>query len=80
MDPFEVEEARQLIDLLVDKCQRSRGLGDLAMRIVTKSGAEEVGLIVERDGESSPDGILLNNDRPPIRYDEMVWIGVGYSI
>ena len=80
MQPFEADEARQVISLLEDKCDRESGLGDLTFRIQTKSGEERVGLIVERDGESSPDGILLNDDADPIRYKDMVWIGVGFAL
>jgi len=79
MYTFETDEARDLIDLLVKNCERESGLGDLTFRFELKSGQERSGLIVERDGESSPEGVLLNDDLEPIRYAEMVWVGIGHS-
>lgn len=80
MQPFETDEARKAIDLLLSQCARESGLGDLAFRIRKKSGGEQVGLIVERDGESSSGGVLLNDDEEPIQYDDMVWIGFGFAL
>jgi len=56
------------------------GPAHLVFRVETSSGEERVGHIVEHDGESSPDGILLNDDGDPIRYEDIVWIGVGFGL
>jgi hypothetical protein len=80
MQPFETQEAKRLIELLINNCEREPGLGDLVFRIQTRSGSEQIGQVVEREGESSPAGVLLNNGGPPIRYDEMVWIGIGFGL
>jgi hypothetical protein len=84
MYPFEAVEARRLIRTLHDNCQRPSGLGDLVFKIETTSGREVVGHLVEQDGESSPEGVMLggmppNNEHTAIQYDEMTWIGVGYT-
>jgi hypothetical protein len=80
MQPFETDEGKRMIDLLINNCQRESGLGDLVFRIQTRSGSEQIGHVVEHDGESSPTGVLLSNGGPPIRYDEMIWIGVGFGL
>lgn len=80
MQSFEAQEAEKLVDLLVNQIEREPGLGDLAFRIQTKFGEEQVGLIVERNGESSQGGVLLNDGGEPIRYEDMVWIGVGFAV
>jgi hypothetical protein len=84
MYAFDPDEARRLIRTLQDGCRRTSGLGDLIFKIETASGNEVVGHLVEQDGESSPEGVLLGGMSPDdaqdaIRYDQMIWIGVGYA-
>jgi hypothetical protein len=80
MLPIDGAIAMRIIACLHDQGQPAPGLGDLVVKIETKSGGSRQGLIVERNGESSPEGILLNDDDQPIRYDEMVWIAFGHGL
>lgn len=80
MQTLEADEARKLLDFVTSQCERKSGLGDLVFRIETRTGEERLGCIVERDGESSPDGILLNDGESSIRYDDIVWIGLGFGL
>jgi hypothetical protein len=80
MQPFEADEAKRMIDLLINNCGRESGLGDLVFKIQARSGSEQIGHLIEQDGESSPAGVLLNDGGPAIRYDEMIWIGVGFGL
>lgn len=76
---FSDDEARRLIRLMVDDFDRPSGLGDVVLRIEVTSGEVIFGHLVEQEGESSPDGVLLNDGGRAIRYSEMVGIGMQYS-
>lgn len=80
MLPIDDRTAKRIIDLVHDQGQPAPGLGDLILKIETKAGDTRQGAIVENDGESSTQGILLNDDKPLIRYDEMVWISFGHGL
>jgi hypothetical protein len=80
MLPIDERIAKRIIRLVHDQGQPAPGLGDLILKIETKAGDTRQGSIVETDGESSIEGILLNDDQPPIRYDEMVWISFGHVL
>lgn len=80
MLPIDGRTAKRIIDFVHDQGQPAPGLGDLVLKIETKTGDTRQGLIVEADGESSHDGILLNDGKPLILYDEMVWISFGHRL
>ena len=84
MYPYEPDEARAVFRLLRDGVERQSGLGDLIFRVETTLGQSVTGHVVERDGESSRDGVLLgaippDNSHHFVRWDEMVWIAVGFT-
>jgi hypothetical protein len=84
MHTFETDEARRLIETMVGDFDREGGLGDVVLRIVTRAGKTYDGQLIAHDDESSPDGVLLSSapeaESPPlIRYEEMIWIGMGYG-
>ena len=84
MHPYEADEARAVFRLLSDNVESPPGLGEIVFKVETTSGESVVGRIVERDGESSRDGVLLGamtpeNSQRLVRWDEMLWIGVGLS-
>lgn len=72
--------AKGVIHYLHEHAQPAPGLGDLVLKIDTSSGERREGLLVEQDGESSPEGILLNDGGSPIRDEEMASIGFGHGV
>ena len=83
MYTYEATEARALVEWALDNLHRSSGLGDLIIKVETATGAT-VGHSIERDGESSQDGILLGgmppgNEHHHVRWADIVWIGFGYE-
>lgn len=82
MHTFTPDEAKRVFDY-GSAVERRSGLGDVAFKVETVDGRTEVGQIIEVDGEDSRDGVLLGGMPPDgeqryVRFDEMVWIGVGY--
>jgi hypothetical protein len=71
--------AKRIIALISEHGQSAPGFGDLIIKVETEARDARHGSVVERDGESSIDGVLLNDGRPSIRYDEMVWISFGHA-
>jgi hypothetical protein len=77
MYPFEPDEARSVF-ALSDAIVRRRG--SVLFRVETTEGREVDGHIMEIDGESSRDGVLIGGLPPDyeqwfVRFDEMIWIG-----
>jgi hypothetical protein len=63
MYPFEADEAK-LVFAMSDAITRRGGLGDVIFRVETPEGRVEEGHIVEVDGESSRDDVLLGGMPP----------------
>lgn len=84
MHPLSAGEARGAVEALLDKLDRPSGLGDVILKLESVDGRTISGRIVERDGESSQDGVLLgamsdDTEQRFMRWDEIVWLAAGVT-